>query len=152
MQARRECARRARVTGRLASHRRNASATRSSFSEAVLHQEIGGKEAMRQQLLRLLSHERDPSVNVQVLPFETGVHAGLMGFFDIFRFASDPTIVHGEDYETGHPTADPDAVESRSLRYDHLQAAALSVKDSATLIRRVMEERYGGNSHLTGIT
>ena len=82
-------------------------------------------------------------MNVQVLPFETGVHAGLTGFFDIFRFASDPTIVHGEDYETGHPTADPDAVESRSLRYDHLQAAALSVKDSATLIRRVMEERYG---------
>ncbi|MFC5802331.1 XRE family transcriptional regulator, partial [Streptomyces formicae] len=34
-------------------------------------------------------------------------------------------------------------VESRSLRYDHLQATALSVKDSAQLIRQVMEERYG---------
>ncbi|KOT35913.1 XRE family transcriptional regulator [Streptomyces caelestis] len=113
------------------------------LSEAVLHQEVGGKEAMRQQLLRLLSHERNPCVNVQVLPFETGVHTGLMGSFDIFRFAGDPTIVYSEDYETGHPTADPAAVESRSLRYDHLQAAALSVKDSAALIRRVMEERYG---------
>jgi transcriptional regulator with XRE-family HTH domain len=113
------------------------------FTEAVLHQEVGGKEVMREQLRRLLSHERNPSINVQILPYETGVHAGLMGSFDIFRFARDPSIVYSEDYETGHPTANPDAVESRSLRYDHLQAAALSVKDSAALIRRVMEERYG---------
>ncbi|MFI1731756.1 helix-turn-helix domain-containing protein [Streptomyces acidicola] len=113
------------------------------FSEAVLYQAIGGKEVMREQLAHLLSFESDPRINIQVLPFDTGVHAGLMGSFDIFHFASGPTIVYSEDYETGHPTANPDAVESRSLRYDHLQSAALSVKDSAALIRRVMEERYG---------
>ncbi|MFE3329384.1 Scr1 family TA system antitoxin-like transcriptional regulator [Streptomyces sp. NPDC059176] len=113
------------------------------FGEAVLYQEIGGKEAMRGQLLRLLAFERHARVNVQVLPFTAGAHAGLMGSFTVFRFPCDPCIVYTEDYETGHPTADPDAVESRSLRYDHLQAAALSVKDSAQLIRHVMEERYG---------
>ncbi|MEV7344261.1 helix-turn-helix transcriptional regulator [Streptomyces sp. NPDC093544] len=112
-------------------------------SEAVLYQEIGGPEVMRGQLTRLLYFERTPRVNIQVLPFKVGVHAGLMGSFDLFRFVSDPTIVYSEDYDSGHPTANPDAVESRSLRYDHLQAAALSVKDSATLIRHVMEERYG---------
>ncbi|MCX4433512.1 helix-turn-helix domain-containing protein [Streptomyces mirabilis] len=113
------------------------------FSETVLYQEIGGPEVMRGQLSRLLSFERSPRVNIQVLPFKVGVHAGLMGSFDLFRFVSDPTIVYSEDYDSGHPTANPDSVESRSLRYDHLQAAALSVKDSATLIRHVMEERYG---------
>ncbi|MFI1468949.1 helix-turn-helix domain-containing protein [Streptomyces wuyuanensis] len=113
------------------------------FGEAVLYQEIGGREVMRNQLLRLLSYERNPRVNVQVLPFTAGVHAGLMGSFTLFRFPGDPAIAYTEDYESGHPTANPDAVESRSLRYDHLQAAALSVKDSAELIRHVMEERYG---------
>lgn len=46
-------------------------------------------------------------MNVQVLPFETGVHTGLMGSFDIFRFAGDPIIVYSEDYETGHPPRRP---------------------------------------------
>jgi transcriptional regulator with XRE-family HTH domain len=113
------------------------------LSEAVLYQKIGGPEVMRAQLLKLLAYERNPRVSVQVLPYEVGVHTGLMGSFDIFHFAGDPTIVYSEDYDTGHPTANPDAVESRSLRYDHLQAAALSVRDSAELIRHVVEERYG---------
>ncbi|MFG2548463.1 helix-turn-helix domain-containing protein [Streptomyces sp. NPDC048581] len=113
------------------------------ISEAVLHQEIGGPEVMREQLAKLLSFENDPRVNVQVLPFSVGAHAGLQGSFDLFRFPSDPPIVYTEGYGSGHPTANPDTVKDCSLRYDHLQAAALSLKDSAELIRRVMEERYG---------
>ncbi|KUL46433.1 helix-turn-helix domain-containing protein [Streptomyces regalis] len=112
-------------------------------SEAVLHQEIGGPEVMREQLAKLLSFENDPRINIQVLPFSVGAHAGLQGSFDLFRFPSDPTIVYTEGYGSGHPTANPDTVKDCSLRYDHLQAAALSLKDSAELIRRVMEERYG---------
>ncbi|MFD7278490.1 helix-turn-helix domain-containing protein [Streptomyces sp. NPDC059866] len=113
------------------------------ISEAVLYQEIGGPEVMREQLAKLLSFEDDPRINVQVLPFSVGAHAGLQGSFDLFRFPSDPTIVYTEGYGSGHPTANPDTVKDCSLRYDHLQAAALSLKDSAELIRRVMEERYG---------
>ncbi|MEU9338688.1 helix-turn-helix transcriptional regulator [Streptomyces sp. NPDC048290] len=113
------------------------------FGEAVLYHKVSGANVMREQLLKLLSFERNPRVNIQILPFDTGIHAGLLGSFDIFRFATDPTIVYSEDYETGHPTANPDAVESRSLRYDHLRAAALSIEDSAELIRSVMEDRYG---------
>ncbi|CAM5613951.1 helix-turn-helix domain-containing protein [Streptomyces chartreusis] len=113
------------------------------LSEAALHQEIGGPATMRGQLAHLLSFERNPRVNVQVLPFSAGAHAGLQGSFTVFRFPSDPTIVYTEGYGSGHPTANPDSVRDCSLRYDHLQAAALSLKDSAELIRRVVEERYG---------
>ncbi|MFD8272949.1 helix-turn-helix domain-containing protein [Streptomyces flaveolus] len=113
------------------------------ISEAALYQEISDQETMRGQLARLLSFETNPRINVQVLPFSTGAHAGLQGSFTLFRFASDPTIVYTEGYGTGHPTANPDTVTDCSLRYDHLRAAALSLKDSAELIRRVMEERYG---------
>ncbi|MGW6789245.1 helix-turn-helix domain-containing protein [Streptomyces chartreusis] len=120
------------------------------LSEAALHQEIGGPSTMRGQLAHLLSFERNPRVNIQVLPFSAGAHAGLQGSFNVYRFPGDPTIVYTEGYGSGHPTANPDSVKDCSLRYDHLQAAALSLKDSAELIRRVMEERYGEHRDADG--
>ncbi|MFJ9866082.1 helix-turn-helix transcriptional regulator [Streptomyces sp. NPDC101165] len=113
------------------------------LSEAALHLELGGPETMRGQLAHLLTFEDNPRINVQVLPFSAGAHAGLQGSFDLYRFGGDPTIVYTEGYGSGHPTANPDTVKDCSLRYDHLRAAALSIKDSAGLIRRVMEDRYG---------
>ena len=113
------------------------------LSEAALYQEIGGPKAMRGQLAHLLASENNPRINIQILPFSAGAHAGLQGSFTLFRFASDPAIVYTEGYGSGYPSANPDTVKDCSLRYDHLQAAALSLRDSAELIRRVMEERYG---------
>ncbi|MFG3493890.1 helix-turn-helix domain-containing protein [Streptomyces sp. NPDC047928] len=122
------------------------------LSEAVLHQEIGGREVMRAQLAHLLSLRGREWVKVQVLPFVAGAHTGLMGSFNILRFEDDPDIVYTEDFVQGHMTANPDAVREGSLRYDHLQAAALSVEDSAALIARVMEERYGEHPDSDGRT
>ncbi|MER5598051.1 helix-turn-helix transcriptional regulator [Streptomyces sp. NPDC002265] len=113
------------------------------LSEAALRQEIGGPDIMRAQLDHLLAFENNPRINVQVLPFSVGAHAGLTGSFTLFRFESDPTIVYTEGYGSAHPTANPDTVKVCSLRYDHLRATALSLRDSAELIRRVTEERYG---------
>ncbi|MEU8842875.1 helix-turn-helix transcriptional regulator [Streptomyces roseus] len=113
------------------------------MSEAVLHQEIGGRGVMRNQLAHLLALRRREWVKVQILPFETGAHAGLMGSFNLLRFDDDPDLVYTEDFVQGHMTANPQALREGSLRYDHLQAAALSVEDSAARIARVMEERYG---------
>lgn len=113
------------------------------MSEAVLHQEIGGREVMRNQLAHLLALRRREWVQVQILPFETGAHAGLMGSFNVLRFDDDPDLVYTEDFVQGHMTANPQALREGSLRYDHLQAAALSVEDSTVRIARVMEERYG---------
>ncbi|OIK02421.1 transcriptional regulator [Streptomyces sp. MUSC 14] len=113
------------------------------LGEAALLQEIGGKKVMREQLAHLLSFEGNPLINVQILPFSAGAHVGSQGSFDVYRFAGDPAIVYTEGYGSGHPSANPDTVKDCSLRYDHLQAAALSLRDSAGLIRRVMEDRYG---------
>jgi transcriptional regulator with XRE-family HTH domain len=114
------------------------------LGEAALCQQIGGKRVMREQLAHLLSFEENPRINVQVLPFSAGAHAGLTGSFDLYRFERDPAIVYTEGYGSAHPTANRSTVKNCSLRYDHLQAAGLSLKESAELIRRVMEERYGG--------
>ncbi|WP_406000873.1 helix-turn-helix domain-containing protein [Streptomyces sp. NBC_00829] len=113
------------------------------LSEAVLHQEIGGRDVMRDQLASLLDLRRREWVRVQILPFATGAHAGLPGTFTVLRFEGDPDLVYTEDFIQGHMTANPQALREGSLRYDHLQAASLSVEDSAALIARVVEERYG---------
>ncbi|SDK52052.1 helix-turn-helix domain-containing protein [Streptomyces indicus] len=116
------------------------------LSEAVLYQEIGGPEVMRNQLAHLLDTQERDWVKVQVLPFEAGAHTGLMGSFNLLRFESDPDLVYTEDFVQGHMTANSQAFREGSLRYDHLRAAALSVEQSAARIARVMEERYGPSS------
>lgn len=113
------------------------------LDEAVLHRPIGGHEVMRTQLKRLLEFSTNRWMRIQVLPFAAGEHTSLDGSFTTMRFDDDPDIIYTEDLISGHMTASPDTVREASLRYAHLQAAALSMEDSAALIARVMEERYG---------
>ncbi|MEW1686266.1 helix-turn-helix transcriptional regulator [Streptomyces sp. NPDC091265] len=113
------------------------------LDEAVLHRPIGGHEVMRAQLVRLLEFTRNRWMRIQVLPFSAGEHASLDGSFTTMRFEDDPDVLYTEDLISGHMTASPDTLREASLRYAHLQAAALSVEDSAALIARVTEERYG---------
>ncbi|WP_405907566.1 MULTISPECIES: helix-turn-helix domain-containing protein [unclassified Streptomyces] len=113
------------------------------LDEAVLYRPMGGERVMRNQLAHLLSFQSQRRVKLQVLPFSAGEHPGLPGAFNLLRFDDDPDVVYTEDFISGHMTADPQGVGEGWLHYDQLQAAALSVRDSAALIARVMEERYG---------
>lgn len=112
------------------------------LEEGVLYRPIGGRQVMADQLARLLNYHSRDWVQIQVLPFSAGTHAGLLGSFNVLRFAKDPDIAYDENYGAGCMTANSQEVRERSLRYDHLQAAALSIEDSADLIAQVMEERY----------
>ncbi|THA61474.1 XRE family transcriptional regulator [Streptomyces sp. A0958] len=120
------------------------------LDEAALYRPIGGPEVMRAQLNRLLDFATNRWTRVQVLPFAAGAHASLDGSFTTLRFDDDPDLIYTEDLISGHMTADSDTVRAASLRYAHLQAAALSVEESAVLIARVMEERYGDRPRAEG--
>ncbi|HWU11679.1 MAG TPA: helix-turn-helix transcriptional regulator [Streptomyces sp.] len=113
------------------------------LDEAVLHRPIGGRAIMRNQLTRLLEFTGHRWMRVQVLPFSAGEHSSLAGSFTAMRFDKDPDIIYTEDLISGHMTANPETIREAARRYAHLQAAALSIEDSAALITRVMEERYG---------
>ncbi len=113
------------------------------LDEAVLHRPIGGMPVMRRQLEHLLKFMRQRWLQVQVLPNKAGAHASLDGAFNFLRFDDNPDLIYTEDLISGHMTANPEIIREASLRYARLQATALSVEDSAELIIRVMEERYG---------
>ncbi|MFJ3280729.1 helix-turn-helix domain-containing protein [Streptomyces halstedii] len=113
------------------------------LDEAVLHRPIGGREVMRNQLAHLLEFVEHRWMRIQVLPFRAGEHASLAGSFTAMRFDDDPDVAYTEDLISGHMTANPDTIKEAARRYAHLQAVALSVEESAALIARVMEERYG---------
>ncbi|MFI6640575.1 Scr1 family TA system antitoxin-like transcriptional regulator [Streptomyces sp. NPDC050504] len=126
--------------------RENPPALTVVMDEGVLRREVGSRHIMWNQLAHLLSFRDRPDVNLQILPFKVGAHAGQPGMFTLLRFDNDPDIVYTEDFVQGHATANPATVREGTLRYAHLQAAALSVEDSAAEISRVMEERYGSQS------
>ncbi|MFF1380689.1 helix-turn-helix domain-containing protein [Streptomyces sp. NPDC058308] len=113
------------------------------LDEAALYRQIGGPAVMREQLSRLLEFRDSPWLHLQVLPFSVGQHAAVMGSFTLLRFDDDPDLFYSESYDSGHMTANPRVIRERSLGYARLQGTALSREDSATLIARVMEERYG---------
>lgn len=112
------------------------------LDEAVLYREIGGREVMRKQLARLLDYGDTDEVQIQVLPFSAGVHTGLSGSFNLFLSDDQADSVYSEDYEGGYGTVNAQDFKARSLRYDLLRADALSPRDTARLIARVLEERY----------
>lgn len=113
------------------------------LDEAVLYRPFGGHEVMRNQLQHLLDFKERREVRVQVLPFEEAQHPATVGSFNVLRFDGDPDVTYAESYGSAHVLADPETTRDCAHRYDHLQAAALSVEGSAALIARVMEERYG---------
>ncbi|MET9253199.1 helix-turn-helix transcriptional regulator [Streptomyces sp. NPDC003717] len=116
------------------------------LDEGAFHRPMGSHEMMRAQLGHLLDYGKRPWVQIQVLPYSAGPHASLEGSFTDLRFQSDPEIIYTEDLISGHMTANPETVREAARRYASLQAAALSMEDSANLIKRVMEERYEPDS------
>ncbi|GGP73157.1 helix-turn-helix domain-containing protein [Streptomyces melanogenes] len=113
------------------------------LDEAVLYRPIGGREIMRDQLDHLLSFCNRPWVHIQVLPFSVGEHAATRGSFTLLRLDDEPDLFYTESYDIGHMSANAPLIRERSVGYARLQATALSPEDSAALIARVMEERYG---------
>ncbi|MFJ7154545.1 Scr1 family TA system antitoxin-like transcriptional regulator [Streptomyces sp. NPDC101118] len=120
------------------------------LDEALLHRRVGSREIMRNQLKHLLGYAEQPWVEVQILPLTVGEHTGMMGSFTLLRFEDDPDLFYAERYDSGQMTANPQVIRERSVGYARLQATALSPEDSAALIARVMEERYGDQPSADG--
>ncbi|MGP3922342.1 helix-turn-helix domain-containing protein [Streptomyces sp. 8N616] len=112
------------------------------LSEAVLRQQVGGAEAMKGQLERLLDVSGMPNVKLQVLPFSAGAHASMSGPFVIVGF-EEPAAVDVIYLETPGSRLwlerEEDANRHRGL-FDNVRRSALSAEDSRALIQGLIKE------------
>lgn len=111
------------------------------IGETVLHQRIGGPLVLAEQLEYLA----DPPANVtvQILPFSTGVHAGLGSSFHIFSFESSSKVVYQDTIQSGLYQDDEETVINHQSILDSVKASAYNVEESAhTLRARAAELRH----------
>lgn len=113
------------------------------IDESVLHREIGGPQAMHEQLTHLIEMSQRPRITIQILPDGIGANVGLLGAFAVAQFPdnTDP-MVYMETSHEGTTTKDPRTVERMTVAYDVLRNEALSVRASRDLMQKVAQERW----------
>ena len=111
------------------------------LDEAVLTRVVGGPEAMRDQLKKLVELASLPHVTLQVVPFSAGAHAGMEAPFLILGFPeqADPDVVYVENSTSGVYLEQPEDVHRYTLMFDHLRAAALKPDDTVELVDRTAD-------------
>jgi transcriptional regulator with XRE-family HTH domain len=111
------------------------------LDEAVLRRQIGGRAVMRAQLGRLLEMSERPNITLQVIPFDRGVHPGMLGAFVQLKFGTvAPDIVYVESVAGDIFLESEAEIERHSLVFDHLRATALSPRDTSAFIATLIAE------------
>ncbi|WP_269461096.1 DUF397 domain-containing protein [Actinoplanes derwentensis] len=109
----------------------------AAIDESVLHQVIGSREILQDQLVHIKKVAVESSnATIQVLPLATYVHSGLNGPFSILQFSEDlmPPAVYTEGQLGQLFEGDPREVEGTRSAFTHLSTGALSPEESLRLI------------------
>ncbi|MFH8386133.1 helix-turn-helix domain-containing protein [Kitasatospora sp. NPDC018058] len=112
------------------------------LGEAALRGHVGGLDVLRKQLDHLRQLGNRPNIELQVLPFSAGAHAGIMGSFVLFSFSttafSDVACV---EHQAGMLYMEkPEETSAFTLTFDSLRSSALSASQSRDLLTRVIRE------------
>ena len=110
--------------------------------EAVIQRIVGGPAVMRHQLAHLLVAAGLPGVTLQVLPFDSGAHAGHDGPFSVIEFhdRSDSEVVYVES-AAGPIYLEKDRdIRVRAEVFDRLRAVALPPEASLDLISKAARQ------------
>jgi transcriptional regulator with XRE-family HTH domain len=110
------------------------------LDEAVLHRQVGGPKIMHDQIQYLAESVTERRVTLQVIPFETGAHAGMEGNFVILRYEQSevPDLVYVEG-RAGQLFLSREAdLKLYRQTFDHLRAAAESPDASLDRLHRLL--------------
>lgn len=112
------------------------------IDEAIPRRRIGGAETARDQLHRLIELAGRPNIDIRVVPFSVGAHAGLDGQFSILTFPDkeDPPVAYQEGLFGAVFTEAVQDVTRYTLAADIALQAALSPTDSTALIAQIAKE------------
>jgi transcriptional regulator with XRE-family HTH domain len=106
------------------------------LDEAVLYREVGGREVLRRQVARLADDTRRPGLELRILPFSAGAHAGQTESFMVLEFGEGTRgpVVHCEGLTGGLFRVKPDEIEVYRGALDDLRERSLSAEESRTVI------------------
>ncbi|MFD8559665.1 helix-turn-helix domain-containing protein [Streptosporangium canum] len=115
------------------------------LSEMALRQRVGapGTVVMKAQLehLRNVAADRNYShVQIVLLPYSAGEHAGLEGAFTWMRFESGPEVVCLEAMTSAQYLEEEAEVVRYATAADHLRSAAQSPRDTIATLNEMIKE------------
>ena len=106
--------------------------------EAALLPPVGGHKAMEAQLEHLLKMAARPYVELRIVPFSVGAHAGLAGSFDMLTFHKYDPVVFMDSENSSLIIESPPAVKSYERVLEALDEIALDAEQSKGLIKSLL--------------
>jgi len=106
--------------------------------EAVLLDQVGGAEVMREQLRYLDEVAARPRIDVRVVPMGVGAHAGMAGSFDLLSFDRYDDVVFLEGENSSLVIEASEAVRAYRRVAEGLEAVALDAERSRQLIKELL--------------
>lgn len=119
------------------------------LDEAALRRPIGGPKVMAGQVDHLVRMTRRPNIQVQVLPYGTGPHAGLDGSFVILDFPPPPAhypseaedrIVYVDTLLSALYLEQPAEIAAYAAVFEQIRAEALPPEESRELMQSIAIE------------
>ncbi|MFC4587451.1 helix-turn-helix domain-containing protein [Sphaerisporangium corydalis] len=111
------------------------------IDEAVIRRIVGSAAVMDEQLRFLLEIAQHPQVTIQVVPWTTDVHCGLVGGFIIAERNGSAYAAYAEAQPYGRTVDDHTTIARLIRRYDAIRAEAVPFKQSLRLIEEVVNKR-----------
>jgi DNA-binding XRE family transcriptional regulator len=110
--------------------------------EAALRRPVGGPGVMRGQLERLLEATKLPNVTLQVLPFEAGAHAAMVGAFSVLRFPDQELqdVVYLEHISGASYLNKPDEVAQYLHVMESICVHAAAPDQTAELVSQLLDD------------
>ncbi|MFG3291038.1 Scr1 family TA system antitoxin-like transcriptional regulator [Streptomyces sp. NPDC048179] len=134
----------ARAVARMERQRMLRERPNTSFSfvmdEHVVRRRLGGVEVARSQLDHMLGYAQLRNVEVQILPMESEVHAGLGGALALLETPEGRHLAYSEGQLTGQLIAAPKEAAILHRRYATLRSQALSPLESVSLLEHIRGE------------
>ncbi len=122
---------------------------RAVLDESVLRRVTGDRSVMQEQIEALIDISERSNVEIQVLRFGTGAHAGLDGAFSILDFpptpdgipnAADDRLAYTDNLLGAHYFEEPNEIAAYAAVFEQLRADALSAEASRRFLRTIVKD------------
>jgi transcriptional regulator with XRE-family HTH domain len=127
-------------------HREDPPKLWAVLDEAVLRRPVGGPDAMRTQLQRLIEVAQMPHVTLQIAPFSLGGVAAAGGPVTLLRFLEPdlPDVVYLEQLTSALYLDKPEDVDNYLSVMDRLSAEAERPRATIPLLVKILDEFGSG--------